>query len=144
MPEMNKLLEARRPDIMWWEYLRWLGIWILLSTTDGHPRRDLWKIPPKKEDVSFNGAPFRFNDIMSYRRFQEILSVHRTYHTEYPPYKDRFHPVRDFLNAWNNSMVKKLYTIMDHLYGRVNVEVDQHVELPRIRFLSAEALATRK
>ena len=61
----------------------------------------------RKEDVRFNGAPFRFNDIMSYRRFQEILSVHRTYNTEYPPYKDRFHPVQDFLNAWNDSMDEK-------------------------------------
>ncbi len=106
IPKINKLLEAGRPDIMWWEYLCWLGIWILLSTRDRHLRRDFWKIAKKEEDICFNGAPFRFNDIMSYRRFQEILSVHRTYNTEYPPYKDCFHPVQDFLNAWNDSMVE--------------------------------------
>jgi hypothetical protein len=34
LPEMNKK-PGRRP-IEWWEYLRWLGIWHLLATTDGH------------------------------------------------------------------------------------------------------------
>jgi hypothetical protein len=38
LPEMNRKLDAGRPPIEWWEHLRWLGIWHLLATTDGHDR----------------------------------------------------------------------------------------------------------
>ena len=48
MPETNNILDDGRPDIMWWEYLCWLGIWILLSTIDGHPRRDFLQTGHKK------------------------------------------------------------------------------------------------
>ena len=98
---MNKIWEAGRLDIMWWEYLPRLEIWILLLTTDGHPRRDFWK---GKKNVRFNGVPFCFDNIMSYWRFQEIIIVHQTYNTEYSPHKDRFHLAREFLNALNKSM----------------------------------------
>ena len=50
MPDIKKLLGSGRPDIMWWDYLRWLGMWILLLTIDRHPIGDFWKVPKKKED----------------------------------------------------------------------------------------------
>ena len=41
---------------------------------------------------------------MSRRRFEEILGIHCTYNKEYPPYTDRFHPIRDFVKVWNDNM----------------------------------------
>ena len=56
------------------------------------------------DDTQYDGAPFRLNDIMSRRRFEEILGIHCTYNKEYPPYTDRFHPIQDFVKAWNDNM----------------------------------------
>ena len=71
----------------------------MLSTTDEYDRRDFFKNATKKEDDRFDGAPFRLNDIMSRRRFEEILSVHHTYSKPYPEYKDDFHPIRKLIEA---------------------------------------------
>jgi hypothetical protein len=101
--EMNKKLEPGRPPIEWWEYLRWIGIWTLLATTDGHDHRSFWSTETKN-DPCFKGAPFRLNDIMSRTRFEEILAVHTLFNTPFPNYKDDFHPVRGFINAWNTNM----------------------------------------
>ena len=41
---------------------------------------------------------------MSRRRFDEILGVHKTYITPFPAYKDGFHPIQEFIAAWNANM----------------------------------------
>ena len=84
--------------------MQWLGIWMLLATTDGWERRAFWEIPKADDDTRYDGAPFCLNDIMSRRRFEEILGIHCTYNKEYPAYTDRFHPIRDFVKAWNDNM----------------------------------------
>jgi hypothetical protein len=59
LPEMNKKLDPRHPPIEWWEYLCWfLGIWHLLTTTDGHDRQSFWLIS-NHDEPHFKGAPFR-------------------------------------------------------------------------------------
>ena len=101
---MNGLLDAGWQRTEYWEYLQWIGCWILLSTTDGYDRRAFFKKASTKEDVRFDGAPFRLNDVMSRRRFEEILSVHCTYSKPYPEYKDDFHPIQELIDAWNDNM----------------------------------------
>ena len=54
---MNERLDKGRPKIKWWEYLRWIGIWFLLSTTDGHYRASFWQTD-NNTDARFEGAPF--------------------------------------------------------------------------------------
>ena len=82
-------------------------MWLLLATTDGHCRNDFWKKPTSTEDVRFEGAPFRLNDIITRARFNEILKVHTTQIDPFPAYHDPFHPVRNYIKAWNDNMAKK-------------------------------------
>ena len=82
LAEMNKKIRKGRPQITWWEYLRWLGIWELLATTEGHSRSAFWRKDVTCDyapDHRFEGAPFRLFDLMSYNRFTEILEVHTLY-----------------------------------------------------------------
>jgi hypothetical protein len=60
---------------------------------DGHDRRSFWSTSIN-EDVRFEGAPFRLNDIMSRTRFEEILELSAYHNLPWPVFKDDFHPVR--------------------------------------------------
>jgi hypothetical protein len=62
--EMNKKLNPGRPPIEWWEYLRWLGIWHLLATTDGHDGRSFWSTNDGEYPRFKKGAPFRLNNLV--------------------------------------------------------------------------------
>ena len=104
LPAMNENLDKGRPKIQLWEYIRWLGLWMMMSTTDGHERKHFFESNKAGTDERFDGPPFRLNDLMSGRRFDEILRVHKTYSQITPQFKDRFHPVRQFLDAWNENM----------------------------------------
>jgi hypothetical protein len=104
LPAMNKKLDRGRPPIEWWEYLRWLGLWHLLATTDGHDRRSFWSTN-NTDDPRFKGAPFRLNDLMSRTRFEEILDVSTYFDLPYPAFKDDFHPIRQLVKAWNDNML---------------------------------------
>lgn len=85
------------------ELLAWFGCWFLISTITGPQRADFWS----SENVSlFKGAPFRLNEIMSRNRFDKILkSLEYTTHAP-PPYLDRFHQVRQLMEAWNANMAE--------------------------------------
>ena len=54
-----------------------------------------------------NGAPFRVNDLMSGRRFEEIIKNLTFTDAQPPSFKDRFWEVRDMIKAWNDNMSKK-------------------------------------
>ena len=83
------------------EFLRWIGVWVLISTVDGSDRRAFWST--KKVDV-FDGAPFHVTPYMSRRRFELIL-YNLGYTKDDPPqYKDRFWEVRWMLQEWNKNM----------------------------------------
>jgi hypothetical protein len=104
LPEMNKKLAPGHSPIEWWEYLRWLGMWHLLATTDGHDRRSFWSMH-STDDPRFKGAPFRLHDLMSRSRFEEILDVSTYFDQLYPAFKDDFHPIRQLIKAWNDNML---------------------------------------
>ena len=57
--EMNKKLEE---SLTFGELLRWIGVWVLMSTVDGSDRRSFWAA---HEIDIFYGAPFRLTNIMS-------------------------------------------------------------------------------
>lgn len=44
------------------EWLRLIGIWLLIATSQGASRQDFWSVDPVDR---FSGAPFRLNDLMS-------------------------------------------------------------------------------
>ena len=77
---------------------------MVLATIDGWDRRAFWQMPSEGDDIRYDGAPFRLNDIMSRRQFDEILEVHKTSITPSPAYKYNFQPIEDFMDAWNANM----------------------------------------
>lgn len=83
------------------EFLRWIGVWLLLSSTSGNRRSDFWSMKPIDR---VTGAPFRLNDIMSRARFDQILHAITYTNTKPPLFKDRFWEIRDMVDAWNHHM----------------------------------------
>jgi len=81
---MNKRIENH---VTLGEFLRWLGIWLLLATMNGFGREEFWSEKPVDRR---SGAPYRFNDLMSGRRFNEILANLCYTDREAPPFRDRF------------------------------------------------------
>ena len=76
------------------EFLRWLGIWLLLATMNGFSRVEFWSEKPIDRR---NGAPYRFNDLMSGRRFSEILTNLCYTDRQAPSFCDRFWEVRQIV-----------------------------------------------
>ena len=85
------------------EMLRWLGIWLFMATISGFNRRDFWSMKNVERE---EGAPYRFNDWMSSRRFEEILQALRLTDRNSPPFKDRFWEVRQLIETWNKHTQK--------------------------------------
>lgn len=52
-------------------------------------------------------TPFRFNDIMSRDRFEEITQNLMYTNKEPPLYKDQFWEIRDIVQAWNDNMAEQ-------------------------------------
>jgi len=85
------------------EFLRWLGIWLLLATMNGFSRVEFWSEKPIDRR---NGAPYRFNDLMSGRRFSEILTNLCYTDRQAPSFRDRFWEVRQIVQEWNKWMAE--------------------------------------
>jgi hypothetical protein len=84
------------------EFLRYLGIWLLLSTVHtGQCKRSFWK---ETEPNPFFGAPFRCNKYMSGKRFEKITAALKYTDLPRPSYVDRVHEVRQLLSAFNELM----------------------------------------
>ena len=98
LPETNKKLET---PLDYGEFLRWIGLWFLMSTTHCENRRDLWSTEPISE---FEGAPYRFGKWMSRNRFEEILGALSFTKNTPPATVDRFWEIREIVDAWNENM----------------------------------------
>ena len=97
--KVNANVEGRM--VSYGEFLRWIGIWSLMSTVDGADCQSFWstnKLDP------FHGAPFRVTSYMSHRRFDSILTNLRYTKEDPPSYRDRFWEVRPMLEMWSTNM----------------------------------------
>ena len=90
-------------DIGFGEVVRWIGIWLLLSTTIKMDRKKFWAA---KQVDREDGAPFRLNDLMSWRRFEKIHQSMVYTNEEPPQYKDRFWEVRQMIKRWNENVME--------------------------------------
>ena len=90
-------------DMTLGEFLRYLGIWLVItrSSPANMARTEFWS---KTDVCRKSGAPFRLNDLMSGRRFDEITKGLSYVSKEAPPYKDPFWEVRDMVQEWNTNM----------------------------------------
>ncbi len=75
-----------------------------MATFKGFNRSEYWSL---KEIDDFDGAPIRLNNWMSKRRFDTILSNLHYTDKERPTFQDRFHNVRQLIQAWNKNMTEK-------------------------------------
>lgn len=99
LKQTNK--ELKLGPLSYGEFLRWIGLWLLMSTIQGPERHDFWKT----NDIDVHdGAPFRLNNLMSRNRFDEILAALTLTDIPPPQYKDRFHYVRQLIDAWNKNI----------------------------------------
>ena len=57
-----KTKEKLDDPLTYGELLRWIGLWLLMSTVDGSDRRSFWST---KNVNIFEGAPFRLNMFMT-------------------------------------------------------------------------------
>lgn len=101
LPETNKNIDGG--PLNFGEFLQFLGLWLYMSTTAGFTRLDWFSQKPV--DL-WQGAPFRFNHIMSGNRFDAIISALTFTATPPPPFTDKFHEVRDLIQAWNCNMAE--------------------------------------
>ena len=102
IPQTNvHLLSLSQKPVTFGEFLRWIGIWFYMATCKGYSRDDFWSSKPINE---FVGAPIRFNAWMSKRRFDYILGGLTFHDKEAPAHQDRFHFVRQLIEAWNENM----------------------------------------
>jgi hypothetical protein len=98
--ETNKNIEGK--PVEWPEFLRFIGLLLLMSTViTGYDRRSWFD---HTEPSEFGGAPFRLHKYMTRHRFENILSALRYTNQPFPPFQDKFHQIRQLLDAWNNHM----------------------------------------
>ena len=83
------------------EFLRWIGLWMLMATTSGSQRKSYWSMKPI--DV-FEGAPYRYNHWMSRDRFDDILCALTLTDELKPAQVDRFWEIRRLVKEWNKNM----------------------------------------
>ena len=102
--ETNKTLDGGKLTLG--ELLRWFGIWFRMATTYFENRRDFWSMKAITED---EGAPYRFNHLMTRTRFDAILSALQLTNRKPPSYKDPFWEVRQLMEEWNSNMDKNFY-----------------------------------
>ena len=87
----NNNLLAGEKNITYGEFLRWIGLWLLMSTLIGPQRCDFWAT---HIIGAFSGAPICLGVWMSRKRFEAILQA-LTYTDRQPPtFIDKFWEVR--------------------------------------------------
>ena len=100
--ETNKKL--RGPGLNVGELLRFFGLWFHMSTTYFDERRSFCSAYTVDE---FEGAPYRFIELMPRRRFDAIFHALTLKNLAPPPFKDRFWEVRQLMEEWNRNMKEK-------------------------------------
>ena len=101
LAQTNSQLKNESFKITYGELLRYLGMWFHMATTNFENRRDFWSTKPIN---SYNGAPWRYNEVMSRQRFENITSALSFTDLPAPAYKDRFWEVRQLQDEWNKNM----------------------------------------
>lgn len=72
-----------------------------MSTLSGFKRSQFWSA---KAASMYEGAPYRFNECMTEKKFDAILLALSYTNNNAPAYRDRFWEVRQSIVAWNENM----------------------------------------
>ena len=89
--------------ITYGELIRYIGIWFLIATVDGHSKKSFW-MDDEDMDRRFQGSPFTLNDLMTESRF-DFITRNLIFNIEQnPTYKDPFFPIRTLISKWNENL----------------------------------------
>ncbi|KAG7340602.1 transposase IS4 [Nitzschia inconspicua] len=97
LAEINRNLDkekARRIGLG--EFLRFLGLWYYMATFKSVTRAQFWST---KDNDPYRGALIRFHGMMSMQRFDLILKSLRYTNRLATAYKDKFHGIRQLIEA---------------------------------------------
>ena len=98
IPATNECIVGGKMDLQ--EFYIWLGCQFFMACFEGvSDRRDWWS--PAAISME-EGAPFRLNAYLSLKRFNAITSAMRYTSIDPPPFVDRFHDVREMIDAFND------------------------------------------
>ena len=103
LPQTNNNLPAGEKHIQYGEFLRWLGLWVLMGTLIGPQRHEFWAT---RTINAFHGAPLRLSVWMSRKCFDAILSALSFTDATPPTYLDKFWEIRQMVEAWGLNMVE--------------------------------------
>ena len=118
--EINKKISG--DPVTYGELLKWIGLWVLMSTVNGSDRRSFWLM----HDIDiFEGAPFCLAAFMSRNSFENILNNLVYTSADPPAFCDPFWEVRWLLQCWNDNMAEKIDPILDQLCRRKYVQVGE-------------------
>ena len=99
LPQTNNNLQAGEKHVQYGQFLRWLGLWMLMGTLIGPQRHEFWATHTIN---AFHGAPLRLGIWMN--RNHPICSVlHRCNPPNVPRQVLR---IRQMVEAWGVSMVE--------------------------------------
>ena len=102
IPTTNKYIVGDHITLR--EFYVWLGCRFFMACFEGIPEaRDWWSRKPVDE---FEGAPFRLNKFMPGDRFRNITTAMRYTDKEVPSFEDKFHDVRQMIDAFNEHYAK--------------------------------------
>ena len=103
LPETNlEMQNGAGGEMSWGEFVRYLGLWILMSTV-GYGG-DRWRYFSSEPISPWNGAPWRLGKYMTGWKFERITSSLRLTAAPRPSYCDKFHKVRSLIDGWNEHM----------------------------------------
>ena len=108
LPQTNNNLPVGEKQDQYGEFLRWIGLWMLMRTLIGPQRHEFWATHTIN---AFHGAPLRLGIWMSRKWFDAILSaLSFTDATPPPPppptYLDKIWEIRQMVEAWGLNMVE--------------------------------------
>ena len=87
LPQTNNTLPAGEKHVQYGEFLRWLGLWMLMGTLIGPQRHEVWATHTIN---AFHGALLRLGVWMSRKRFDAILSALSFTDAIPPTFLDKF------------------------------------------------------
>ena len=103
LPQTNNNLPVGEKQVQYGEFLRWIGLWMLMGTLIGPQRNEFWVTHTIN---AFHGAPLRLGIWMSRKRFDAILSALSFTDATPPTYLDKFWEIRQMVEAWGLNMVE--------------------------------------
>ena len=86
------------------EFLRYLGIHLLMATIQGFGQVEFWDYSGVAKSQEEGACPYNLKDYMSFKRFQAITSCLVFTQDNPPTFRDKFWQIREMVREWNKIM----------------------------------------